>query len=469
MARDGADEGSEVVTRGKHAPLKVALGLVVSLYSLFPVHASTPDAARTTLRIALTRDLRGWLEPCDCKEGVLGGFPRRATVLAQLKPDLLLDAGDLVSQASPYDLLKLRFMLELDGRLGYAAVNVGRREAEFSRAELIKVAAESPVPLISGNLADEAGKPVLPGHVILMRGGRRIAVLGLVTTEASRGAGLTLLDSAEALRREVAAVRADADFVILLAALPAAELSRVLEAATGVDLVLGGIVPKGSEAMEAIGGVPCFLVQGKGQYLADVVLREEGGKLVPASGRRVVLGPEIVADSEIEKRIRAFELSLKDLDLLGKTEGKSAFIGPRACAACHGEACASWEKTAHARALSALRPEKGLHDPLCLACHVTAPGTGGYTSAEKTPEFAGVTCECCHGPCRAHAEAPLTAAWATAGALLGAHPTLPVMLVALRSSVRILAGEASHTLHRPYSKAHTTAQHPEAPTARRTS
>ncbi len=171
MARVGADEGSEVVTPGNHAPLKVALGFVVSLFSLLPVHASTPDAARTTLRIALTRDLRGWLEPCDRKEGVLGGFPRRATVLAPWKPDLLLDAGDLVN-----------------------------------------------------------------------------------------------------------------------------------------------------------------------------------------------------------------------------------------------EPCAAWEKTAHARALSALRPEKGLYDPLCLACHATAPGTGGDSSAEKTPEFAGVTCECGHGPCRAHAETPLTAA-----------------------------------------------------------
>jgi hypothetical protein len=399
-----------VGSTGNKALLTGTLCLVVfCLGGDLPSAVPADLAAAGSLDLAITRDLRGWLEPCDCKEGVLGGFPRRATVLAELSPDLLLDAGDLVSQASPYDLLKLRFMLELDGRLGYAAVNVGRREAEFGRDDLAKVAAESPVPLISSNLAGEDGKPFLPSHVVLERGGRRIAVLGLVTKEANRGAGLTILDPAEALRRELAAVRGDADFVILLAALPAAELTRVLAAAPGVDLVLGGIVPKGSEKLEAIEGVPCFLVQGKGQYFGEVVLGETGGTLVPATGRRVVLGPEIVADAEVEKRIRAFELSLKDLDLLGKSEGRSAFIGPRACAACHAEAHAAWEKTAHARALSALRPEKGLHDPLCLQCHATAPGAGGYSSFEKTPEFAGVGCECCHGPCRTHAEAPLTA------------------------------------------------------------
>ena len=92
--------------------------------------------------------------------------------------------------------------------------------------------------------------------------------------------------------------------VVLLAALPAAEPSRILKAAPGVDLVLGGIVPKGSEALEAIEGVPCFLVQGKGQYLGEVVLAAPDGNLRPVSGRRVVLGPEIAADPEMEKRIR---------------------------------------------------------------------------------------------------------------------------------------------------------------------
>jgi hypothetical protein len=388
---------------GNQSLLRGAICLVFGLLGPVPLSADPPVVVGGRLfRIAITRDCRGWLEPCDCKEGVLGGFPRRATVLGDLKPDLLLDAGDLVSQASPYDLLKLRFMLALNGRLGYGAVNAGRREAEFSRAELEGLAAESPVPLISANLADEAGKPVLPGHVILTRGGRRIAILGLVTPEATCGAGLRILDPAGVLRSELGAVRVDA-VVILLVALPAAELPRSLAAVPGVDLVLGGLVPKGSEKLEAIEGVPCFLVQGKGQYLADVELREEGGRLVPASGRRILLGPEIAADPEIEQRIRAFELSVKDLDLLGKSVGHGPFIGARACAACHGEAWAAWGKTPHARALSALRPEKGLYDPLCLARHATARGTGGYSSAERTPEFAGVGCECCHGPCRGHA------------------------------------------------------------------
>jgi hypothetical protein len=96
------------------------------------------------LRIAATGDVRGHLEPCDCRAGVLGGFARRATAFAELRPDLTVDAGKLVTQAWAY--VRLRFLLSLVGSLSYDALNVGRREAAFSRAELLRLAAESPVP-----------------------------------------------------------------------------------------------------------------------------------------------------------------------------------------------------------------------------------------------------------------------------------------------------------------------------------
>lgn len=360
------------------------------------------------LRLLVTRDLRGWLEPCDCKRGVLGGFPRRASVVGTRKPDLLLDAGDLIFQASPYDLLKLRFMLELDARLGYRAANVGRREADFSLAQIREVAEESPVPLVSANLVDSEGRGVLPGHVLASWRGERIAVVGLVTPKAHPGDGLYVADPSVALRTELREVRAKADLVVLLSALDAEEMTRVLHDDPGVDLVLGGWIPKGSEQLETIAGVPCFLVEGKGQYVGEVLLRRGQGGLRPVSGRRILLDPAVPSAPDVLSRIEDFERSLKDLDLLGRRESTSPYAGSAACAACHGEIYAKWKASGHAKALSPLRPEKGLYDPQCLACHVTAPGRGGYVSEEKTPAFAGVGCECCHGPSRAHANAPLT-------------------------------------------------------------
>jgi hypothetical protein len=324
------------------------------------------------------------------------------------EPLLLLDAGDLVSQGSPYDLLKLRLMLDLDGRLGYAAVNVGRREAEFPRPEILKAAEESPVPLISANLTDVDGEPVLPGHLVVLRGGVRFGVIGLLTPEANPGAGLAVGDPLAALQREVARVREEADFVILLACLDIRELTRVVREVEGIDLVLGGRVPRGTERLEFLEGVPCMLVQGKGQYLGEILLRKAPEGVRAVSGHRIVLGPSIPSDREIQERIHAFKVSLKDLDLLRRDDDRSPYVGSAACAACHGEIHRSWARSPHARALSVLRPEKGRYDPHCLRCHTTGPGAGGYVSEEQTPGHAGVGCESCHGPSRAHAEAKLT-------------------------------------------------------------
>jgi len=72
-------------------------------------------------------------------------------------------------------------MLELDAKLGYAVVNLGRREAEFTREQILRAAADSSVPLISSNLVDQEGNPVLPGHVLLELRGHKITVVGAVT------------------------------------------------------------------------------------------------------------------------------------------------------------------------------------------------------------------------------------------------------------------------------------------------
>jgi len=370
---------------------------------LAPSNASEPS-----LRIHITRDLRGWLEPCDCKAGLLGGFPRRASVIEQRRPDLLLDAGDLVFQASPYDHLKLRLMLELNAGLGYAAVNLGRREAEFSLEQIKRAAADSSVPLISSNLTNLEGKAVLPGHVLLEVRGRRVAVVGAVTQHANPGKGLRVADPVTGIRRVVESVSKEADLVILLSALTVSEMEAVLEQVSGIDLVLGGLIPRGSRRLEHFSRTPCFLVQGKGQYLGEIEVSMEGGALAPIAGRRVVLGPEIPSDAAMVARIRSFQRALGELDLLGRRQADSPYLGSAACAACHASAHETWNRTAHARALQSLRPEKGLFDPQCLKCHTTAPGRGGYVSQNQTPEHAGVGCESCHGPSRAHAEVPLT-------------------------------------------------------------
>ena len=389
--------------------LGVLLG--VSLCALLVCSPALSSKAEPSddIRIAITRDLRGYLEPCDCKAGVLGGFPRRASRFDRLNPDLILDTGDMAALASPYDHLRYRFMLELCAELGYDAITLGRREVGFSAEELGLLAKQSKVPLISGNVSGPDGESLLPPDVVVVKAGVQFGIIGLVTADCNPGAGISVLDPVKAAKRQIPKLRKRCDFLIVLAALTAAEMRDLTTTVAGIDLLLGGWVPRGSERLESLNETPCFLVQGKGQYFGEVTLRKTEAGYVPASGTRRVLGPDIPARPDIVRKMRKYQLSLADLDLLGKRDDRSAHLGSAACRACHPDQFRAWELSRHARALSSLRADKGLFDPHCLRCHATAPGSGGYTTIEQTPSLAGVGCEACHGASRSHAEHPVGA------------------------------------------------------------
>jgi hypothetical protein len=57
---------------------------------------------------------------------------------------------------------------------------------------------------------------------------------------------------------------------------------------------------------------------------------------------------------------------------------------------CHKDIYASWEKTSHAEAFSALSEEEQKKEE-CIKCHITGHDKDGEL-------IANVTCEACHGP-----------------------------------------------------------------------
>lgn len=97
------------------------------------------------------------------------------------------------------------------------------------------------------------------------------------------------------------------------------------------------------------------------------------------------------------------------------TSGADAaeYVGAKKCKACHIKQYKSWETTGMANSLESLKPgvkadakkKAGLDpdkdytsDAGCLKCHTTGYGeAGGFTSADATPDLAGVGCESCHG------------------------------------------------------------------------
>jgi nitrate reductase cytochrome c-type subunit len=96
------------------------------------------------------------------------------------------------------------------------------------------------------------------------------------------------------------------------------------------------------------------------------------------------------------------------------------YVGAKVCGSCHKKAYATWSGSKHALAYQSLDTgRKGeeatwlsrVHDPECLACHVTGwqPQEvlridGGFLSMKSTPHLAGQQCENCHGPGSKHTD-----------------------------------------------------------------
>lgn len=63
------------------------------------------------------------------------------------------------------------------------------------------------------------------------------------------------------------------------------------------------------------------------------------------------------------------------------------FLGAESCEACHPDAWAAWQLSAHARSREALSAQQQ-HDARCLMCH---------SPNEADQRVSGVSCETCHG------------------------------------------------------------------------
>jgi hypothetical protein len=298
-----------------------------------PLTAGSPGA----IRIVITRDLRGWLEPCDCKAGVLGGIPQRATLLDCIRPMLTLDAGDMIALATPNDHLSYGFMIKLCEELTYDVVTLGRREIGFSADKLRLLGSRSDVRLISRNAVGCDREALRRTNLLITRRGIRSGITGLFTSNCNPGRGVSVADSMRVARRLVPDFLARCDLLILLAALTPAEMGKLTTKVKGINLLLGGWVPRGSTQLEKLNQVPYFLIQGKEQYTGELALPMEESSLAATAGKQMVLGPEVPSRPDMVRRMRDYQLPIEDPDLHGDRDDQSPRLAPlHAALAIHG-------------------------------------------------------------------------------------------------------------------------------------
>ena len=88
-----------------------------------------------------------------------------------------------------------------------------------------------------------------------------------------------------------------------------------------------------------------------------------------------------------------------------QTSLPEGFAWAGACKDCHSDIYKSWAATKHAKAFKRLKG--GDQEKPCVGCHVT--GAKSVVKEGGDIVNAGVQCEACHGPAKAHAENAKTA------------------------------------------------------------
>ena len=125
--------------------------------------------------------------------------------------------------------------------------------------------------------------------------------------------------------------------------------------------------------------------------------------LDPASSFSNTLMDQVYGRYTKAAQINFHETSEKRLEQLKTT----SFAGAQVCVSCHPAASNVYLNSKHAKAMETLKIKSKSEDPECVACHsLGASEPGGFVSMEKSPQFANVQCENCHGPRLAHSKDP---------------------------------------------------------------
>jgi 2',3'-cyclic-nucleotide 2'-phosphodiesterase (5'-nucleotidase family) len=229
--------------------------------------AGTAVAQPVTLTILHTNDTHGHLQPFSYPDAAasgrelqglrlykdIGGIARRASIVKAIRSGLagqkseawLVDVGDY-SDGTP-------FSIEYHGEADVAAMNatgydfgtLGNHEFNNPVAQVRKLIGMAKYQLVCANVTDRTtGKPAMTPYVIRNVGPVRIGVFGLMTREAATyPAGKEAFDVAdeiESARKTVAALRPQADIIVLFSHSGEDVDQRLAEAVPEIDVIVGG-------------------------------------------------------------------------------------------------------------------------------------------------------------------------------------------------------------------------------------
>jgi hypothetical protein len=394
--------------------------------------------------LVISGEMDGYLEPCGCTLGQMGGLLRRFDFVERLRaqkwPLALVDLGSLVKDPAAarggFEQAKMKFGVALKA---YATL---RYDAIALSPDDLKVGVAEAFGQFLNNLTDStkivaANVDAAPGFEsriqpsqIIQAGAARIGVTAVVDPEAldrlSDPDKADLLPKVErpddAVGRAFAAMEPKSDYQVLLVQGPPELARRMASAYPGFEVVVS--TSKFADPLErepqALNGGKTLLVEvgRRGKYVGAVGFFPDGDprmrfQLVDLNSRYD--GPATPMKSIIEDEYRSMLKVAGTVenfprhDFAGGTSG-ATFVGAETCQQCHPNTYMKWSATKHAQAFTTLLNDpkpNTIYDAECVSCHTTGfEYNSGWKSPTATPHLKGNQCENCHGPASKHVSDP---------------------------------------------------------------
>jgi len=405
--------------------------------------------SESAISIVFTGEENGYLEPCGCSKGELGGLPRRHTLINQLRANsencVLLSLGDISREVGRQDEIKMEVTLKALDQMGYFAHNIGEKDINMGLELLSYLSQTSDVNFISSNIVflNSPGLSVRPyviKEIEIDETTVKIGILGILSPELVDDdyQNVEVLDPVVSLKDLLSDLHGKADILVLLSHAKMDDSIKLAKIFPELDLIISGHgVDEPALYLKRVNGTSVVPVGEKGKHLGVITFSLEHGQVGKAehdkTGKTSIpnsrleyygLGTQmekpaveiILVDErfdnspEIERLLKIYQQRLKDEELLKgvfKIDPPSnlTFTGNDDCAICHNKIFRHWAETHHASAYETLVRVEHEYDPECVSCHtIGLHYYTGFETIESTPKMKGVGCESCHGPGSNHKE-----------------------------------------------------------------
>ncbi|QEH34211.1 Perchlorate reductase subunit gamma precursor [Aquisphaera giovannonii] len=394
--------------------------------------------------LVISGEMDGYLEPCGCTQGQVGGLIRRLDFVDRLRSQYgqvaLIDLGTLIKDPAAarggFEQAKIKYGIALK------ALSTLKYDAIALSAEDLKIGVMEALGQLMNNLADPARivvANVQPGagfeskieaSRIIPAGSVKLGVTSVIDPELlqklndpDKGELLASIKRPDdSLGPVLAEMEPKSDYQVLMVQGPPELAKRLATSYPGFDVVVSTSQfadPVDRDPLMLNGGKTMLVQVGRrGKSVGAVGFFSDGDQkmrfyLVSLNSR--FDGPGTAVKKVIEDEYRSMLKAAGTVEAFPRHDytGGSAgatFVGAETCKQCHPNTYARWATTKHAQAFASLEKDpkpNTTFDAECISCHTTGfEYNSGWRSEAATAYLKGNQCENCHGPGSRHIVKP---------------------------------------------------------------